>query len=306
VLIPRRAVPVLLKGLIFIGCIGWAALFFSCASGHVTPYPEDTPAVRDITLLTDRIAALAAANGFSLDTLGMVIYGAFRAPIQLITVEETDPPRTRVLICGGIHGNEPAGVETLLQFIEELAVDRSRYSGLSIQLIPCLNPWGWSRNLRHNREGRDINRDFAMFKTREARLVRDFLADKKYDLMFDHHEDPAATGFYLYQYGNPGVNVGRRVVAAVREIGFPIEQNVRMIILKTRDGLIRAPLWGLWYMRLTGQLSITNYFRLHHSRRVYTVETPTRRALEERLSMHRLARGMLLEEVIAEQRKNQD
>jgi hypothetical protein len=57
-------------------------------------------------------------------------------------------------------------------------------------------------------------------------------------------------------------------------MGYPIEQDVSMAVLKTANGIIDAPMWGLWYMRLTGQLSIANYYRLNNSRFVYTVETP--------------------------------
>jgi hypothetical protein len=57
----------------------------------------------------------------------------------------------------------------------------------------------------------------------------------------------------------------------VRHRPFGAERRVRMVILRTRDGLIDAPRWGLKYMRLTGQLSLTNYLRLEHSREVYTI-----------------------------------
>ena len=78
-------------------------------------------------------------------------------------------------------------------------------------------------------------------------------------------------------------------------MGFPIEQDVRMIILKTENGIIDGPMWGLWYMRLTGQLSIANYYRLNNSRFVFTVETPKRLFWEDRLKMQKTAVTMLLD-----------
>ena len=68
-----------------------------------------------------------------------------------------------------------------------------------------------------------------------------------------------------------------------------------MVLLKTQNGIIDAPMWGLKYMQLTGQLSIANYFRLYHSPYVYTVETPTSLALEDRLVMQRTAVDMLID-----------
>ena len=127
------------------------------------------------------------------------------------------------------------------------------------------------------------------------RIIREFMEGKKYDLIVDHHEDPDASGFYIYQYANPDILLSRRVIETVRNLGYPIEQNVNMVILRTKDGLINAPLWGLWYMELSKQLSITNYFRLNNGRRVHTVETPTRLPWEDRLTMHRKALEILLD-----------
>ena len=68
-----------------------------------------------------------------------------------------------------------------------------------------------------------------------------------------------------------------------------------MVILKTNNGLINAPMWGLVYMRLTKQLSITNYLRLENSKLVYTVETPMGVPIDKRVAIHDLAFRMLAE-----------
>ncbi len=85
------------------------------------------------------------------------------------------------------------------------------------------------------------------------------------------------------------------VVAAIKHMGYPIEEKVSLLILKAENGIIDAPMWGLWYMRLTGQMSITNYYRLNHSQRVYTIETPTEFAMRERVRMQRTAVEVLIE-----------
>jgi hypothetical protein len=68
-----------------------------------------------------------------------------------------------------------------------------------------------------------------------------------------------------------------------------------MVILKTENGIIDAPMWGLKYMRLIGQLSITNYYRLYHSPYVFTVETPTSLPFEDRLIIQRTAVDRLVD-----------
>jgi hypothetical protein len=79
-------------------------------------------------------------------------------------------------------------------------------------------------------------------------------------------------------------------------MGYPIEQNIKMVTLKTENGIIDAPMWGLWYMRLTGQLSIANYYRLKNSRFVFTVETPVSLLWADRLKMQQTAVVGLIEQ----------
>lgn len=85
----------------------------------------------------------------------------------------------------------------------------------------------------------------------ESRIIKKYVDGKKYHLMIDLHEDPDGKGFYMYQYGNPDTSVSRKTIEIIKKMNYPIEQDVNMIMLKTEDGLIDAPMWGLWYMRIT-------------------------------------------------------
>lgn len=62
----------------------------------------------------------------------------------------------RVLITGGVHGDEPAGVEAVLQFLEQSVADYVRH--FHFVVIPCVNPSGYEANTRDNGSGEDINR----------------------------------------------------------------------------------------------------------------------------------------------------
>ena len=73
-----------------------------------------------------------------------------------------------------------------------------------------------------------------------------------------------------------------KIVDTIQKMKYPIEQNANMVILKTENGIIDAPMLDLWYMKLTGQLSVSNYYRLNNSRHVFTIETPTRLSFEDR------------------------
>jgi murein peptide amidase A len=263
-------------------------LAVSCANGHREPYTGVEPAVRDLAgFESDLRAAVGEAPGASLVQAGMAA-GEFDAPVWLVRIERQGASR-RVLLCAGIHGNEPAGPAFALEAVRSLCADASLFPDASFDVVALLNPWGWSRDVRYDRAGIDPNRDFATFASDTARAVRQVAAGRRYDLVLDHHEDPDAKGFYLYQYADPDTRPTRGLIAKVKKMGFPVEQDVRMVILRTRDGLIEAPRWGLWYMRASRRLSMSNWLRLEGAAKVYTVETPTLLPLEDRLLLHRTA-----------------
>jgi protein MpaA len=270
----------------------------SCASGNRDPYTGAEPAVRDLGQFeTELRAAIAGAAGVSLTAMGPVSWEGFSSPIWMVRVERPGATK-RALVFAGIHGNEPAGPAWALELVRRLAADPSLYADVSFDIVPLLNPWGWSRDVRHNRDGRDINRDFATFTTQEARAFRDLVEGRHYDFSIDHHEDPSGKGFYVYQYADRDTRPTRALIARVRDLAFPIEQDVSMVILRTEDGLIRAPRWGLWYMKATRQLGSANWVRLAGIPRVFTVETPTALSLDDRIRLHRTAFTSLLGDVL--------
>ena len=282
-----------------VACLSLLALV-SCASGHREPFTGAEPAVRDLGKFEAELrAAVTGAAGVSLAEAGRVAGEGFEAPLWVVRVQRPGATK-RALVVAGVHGNEPAGVAWAVDLVRQLAADPSMYPEASFDVVPLMNPWGWSRDVRHDRDGRDINRDFATFATQEARVFRDLVANGRYDFAIDHHEDPSGKGFYVYQYADRDTRPTRALIATVRGLGFPIEQDVRMVILRTKDGLIRAPRWGLWYMKASGQLSITNWLRLSGIPKVYTVETPTALPMADRVRMHRTAFASLADAVLKE------
>jgi len=276
--------------------IAAAIALWSCASGHEAPYEEAPPPQRDPAALAQRIEALAAGcPRLTVERLGTAVYPGFAAPVHLLRYVPEGEVGRRVLVTGGVHGDEPAGVEAALRLVERLCADPGRRPRTAFDVVPLVNPWGWAHHLRRNRDGRDVNRDFASFDTQEARLFRPVADARRYDLMVDLHEDAAARGFYLYRCDRPEQFLCRRIIARIGEMGFPPEREVRMIALRADDGLIDAPGWGLVYMRLTRQLSITNYLRLENGPHVFTVETPPHLSLDDRCRIHLTAVEMFVD-----------
>jgi hypothetical protein len=271
-------------------------LTISCASGHDSAFKNPLPVVRDLTTYNRELLALAESNAhIQVESIGIIEYPGFIADLHKVTYAPKVTAEKTILITGGVHGNEPAGSAFTVGLIRALSMGSFVLENTMVEIIPMVNPWGWAHDSRYNYHGKDINRDFASFETQEAQIVRDYLEGKSFDLVIDHHEDPSASGVYLYQYGKHDTSAARSILAEIKDSGYPLEQDVSMIILRTDDGLINAPMWGLLYMRLTKQLSITNYMRLENSKLVYTVETPLQLPIEKRVAIHQAVFGMLAE-----------
>lgn len=273
-----------------------AFVLFSCVTRQHAPLTMIPPERRNLSAYENRLQkAVAASTYLTMERIEQVVYQDFKASLWRIHFQAVQSPQTKAFISAAIHGNEPASAETAVGFVEDLSASPEKYSNIEIDIVPIVNPWGWVHDIRYNQDGIDINRDFATFRSQEAKIIKELLTNTSYNLMVDLHEDPNARGFYLYQYGLADKKWCEKIVATIQDLGYPIEQDVRMIILKTENGIIDGPMWGLWYMRLTGQLSIANYYRLNNSRFVFTVETPKRLFWEDRLKMQKTAVTMLLD-----------
>ncbi|HOZ50120.1 MAG TPA: M14 family metallocarboxypeptidase [Candidatus Hydrogenedentes bacterium] len=258
----------------------------SCAVTSRHDYENASPVRNFDTIATRLEAAAAASERITLDSIGEVAYEGFAASIWRVRVEAVEEAKARVLLTGGVHGNEPAGTESLVRFIEDLAQTPEVYACVDFDIVPVVNPWGWVHNKRRNRDRCDLNRDFASFNAQESRIIRALARDRAYDAVVDLHEDGSARGFYLYRLDNPDEGLCRGIIERQRALGRPIEQHAWMVMLKTRDGILHAPHWTLVVARMAHQLSMTNWFRLGGCERSFVFETPSRRAMEDRVAMN--------------------
>ena len=189
--------------------IAWMGIFFSVSTAQgqdprsirerYYPTPDTvftTPAFetkRDFTnaermqAFLDREASIA--QGWQRDTIG---YSAKGIPILALQRggERADNP-IRVLFVGGIHGNEPAGVEGLLAVMQQTGTGGKWADLLEntvLRIVPMVNPDGVNRMNRYAANGRDLNRDQSKLENTEmVSLKRDFHAFDA-DVVVDFHE----------------------------------------------------------------------------------------------------------------------
>jgi protein MpaA len=199
---------------------------------------------------------IRAIPGGRLTPIGEAVHGGRRYPLVAVTLttgpadRHRGPSRTRrpVRVCvgAGIHGDEPAGVEAVLQWLEGLPESGQRLPAAELVIFPCLNPSGYERNRRINDDGIDLNRQYKSPRAPiEVRAVRNALVrlsdgpgGRRFDLSIEFHEDVDSPGFYLYELIGHRRPIGRALItAAARRLPINVADTIEGADAKA--GIIR-------------------------------------------------------------------
>ncbi len=154
----------------------------------------------DISAVEARIADLTA-RGVSTTTLG-VVDGHSIAALHLPHTGAAPQPRLKVVVTGGVHGNEPCGTAAAMLLLEQLMADPRLREDVAFVVVPLVNPRGYAQGTRRTPDNIDVNRSFgtdAEGDSEEARLLRAFYDDTDVDLAIDLHAGYSSRdGFWLY------------------------------------------------------------------------------------------------------------
>ncbi|CAM2790853.1 M14 family metallopeptidase [Rariglobus hedericola] len=225
-----------------------------------------------------RFEAAALAHGFRQEPLATIA----GVPLSAYT-KQTAGNGTRIYLSSGIHGDEPAAPEALLQMLESgLFDERATWF-----LCPLLNPTGYIRGTRENEASIDLNRDYRDTLSIEISAHIGWLQKQpRFDVTFCLHEDWETTGFYLYEL-NPDSRhtLADAMIEAARHQG-PIESAP---LIDGREsiapGIIRPDTDPL----LRDKWPEAIYLFEHHSRLGYTLETPSVTPMAQRIATHHAA-----------------
>ena len=103
-----------------------------------------------------RVEALGAP--FERVAYGTLDYDGGHWPLLALRSAHWDDTLPAALVTGGVHGYETSGVMGALEFLETRATG---YAGrINLLVAPCVNPWGYERINRWNRDAVDPNRSF--------------------------------------------------------------------------------------------------------------------------------------------------
>ena len=211
--------------------------------------------------------------------------------LDLIRLElrSGNDPRYLVGLYSGTHGDEPAPVHAVLQFLEE---QRWRnWPEIRFKVLPCVNPTGFDLGTRENVDGQDVNRTFKLGDSPESRLGLEMIGQERLDLWIDAHEDPVEDGFYCFtSMPNAWSDV---LVAAVAREG-PIFSKPEVDEMPVDRGVVHrsdddedeeTPEEIAEYMRDRENWPLPFYVMTNLSDRGVTLETPGVIELETRIRM---------------------
>jgi protein MpaA len=208
-------------------------------------------------------------------------------PIFNITLAR-EKARPTALVLAGTHGDEPAGVEAVLEMLE--GVGEECLAACNFEFIPCLNPYGYVHNTRHNAQDADLNWSYDRVDIGEIGCLRGLVAGRRFAWVLDLHEDWESRGFYLYELRRNAPGIGAEIARRVAAV-CPLNTSAEIEGHPAEDGLLFA---DIDKEALRGAGIPLNMYQ-DHTDHLLTCESPTGLEMGQRVAAHRVALQALIE-----------
>jgi len=201
-------------------------------------------------------------------------------PLYTLGPRRRQPVRRGWYLSAGIHGDEPASTEGLIDWAE---THTDGLAALPVRIFPCLNPWGLAGNLRCDADGRDLNRCFDRQRMPpQLQAWTAIIADDTYRMTLHLHEDYDAQGIYVHEttlQRAPVWIVDPFFAAAGRVI--PADRRPKIEGRAFRNGIMQRRLTpDLWKWGSPEAF----YLATQHGGHAITFETPSEFSLTRRVA----------------------
>ncbi|MEY5027009.1 MAG: hypothetical protein RLZZ244_2537 [Verrucomicrobiota bacterium] len=154
--------------------------------------------------------------------------------------------RIQVGIFAGIHGDEPAGILGLMDFVR--ALDEAPELGRNFELwiYPVCNPTGYLARTRESHSGKDLNREFWKGSAeREVQWIEKEIAARQFDGIISLHSDDTAPGFYGFARGDVLAKQLLAPALAAAEQSLPRDSRASIDGFEAVNGIIEAAYGGI-------------------------------------------------------------
>ena len=138
------------------------------------------------------------------ESLGFWKVGDERFWLPRFTFRRTRVKKTRIKIgiFATLHGDEPAGLFALIDFLIKLNEDPMLGRDYDLRIYPLCNPTGFIDGTRHSRTGQDLNREFWRNSVEpEVALLEKELLTQRFDGIIALHSDDTSEGVYGFVKG---------------------------------------------------------------------------------------------------------
>jgi predicted deacylase len=136
-----------------------------------------------------------------------------------------------VLVQGTVHGNETAGLLTILELITEFDELVNVYPDVRFSFIPVANPFGFSNGSRYDGEGYNVGVDFTSCRSKAAAAVCRYVAVREFDLVIDLHENEGSR-YYLHVYDRNVATELRTFIGQATAAGFRVAASPTYPVFK--------------------------------------------------------------------------
>lgn len=152
----------------------------------------------------------------------------------------------RIGLFAGIHGDEPEGVQALVQFLKLLSARPERAAGYCLFVYPVTNPTGFEDNTRHSRRGHDLNREFWRNSDEpEVLILEKELATHAFQGIISLHTDDSSHGLYGFARGATLTEHLLKPALQAAEQLLPRNENPTIDGFHSREGIIRQGYSGI-------------------------------------------------------------
>lgn len=153
-------------------------------------------------------------------------------------------------IFAGIHGDEAAGAEALIDLARALVRDPNLAKGYHLHIYPVCNPSGFDCGSRYSATGKDLNREFWRDSSEaEVQILEREIQGHHFHGLISLHADDTSDGVYGFVRGavlarsllEPALAAAETILPRNENRlidGFPAEFG---IISRCYDGILTSP-----------------------------------------------------------------
>lgn len=165
---------------------------------------------------------------------------------RLVFRRKGEEAETKIGIFAGLHGDEPAGVLALADFVRALEASPVRGRGYEIHVYPLINPTGYEDGSRNSRSGLDLNREFWRKSAQpEVQLIEREILREKYHGYIALHSDDTSEGMYAFARGATLTQHLLKPALEAVEAALPVNRANVIDGFHAIEGIIRGAYGGI-------------------------------------------------------------